>query len=141
MAKRLLVLVMAATVSLMGVVVVADTMEQSGCSWEQESNNDVTVADSLDSGCRQGSISPVGDADWYYFNVSGTGSIHIETTTSGDTEIYLYNSSLSLLASDDDSGVGYGSLIVRSLGPGTYFVQVVEHGYDSTVSAYELRVR
>ena len=139
MVKKLLILGVAVA-AVFSMIIVAEG--QTGCLSEIENNNNISLADYLDSGeCRQGSISPVGDTDWYYFIVHTTRSVRIETTTGHDTHIYLYNASgTTLLESDDDGGAGYASLIVRTLAPGRYYVRVEEHGNNFVVHTYDLRL-
>jgi hypothetical protein len=95
-------------------------------------------ASDLRGGSHQGSISPVGDVDWYYFDVGTAGSVRMETVTAGDTKIYLFDSSLSLLEENDDGGVNGGSLIRRDLAPGRYYVRVDHYNDTGVVDSYTI---
>lgn len=83
-----------------------------------------------------------GDSDYSYFYAFAGETISI--ATSGDfyldTVVRLYNSSVSFLASDDDSGYGYNSLLNYTAPySGTYYVNV--SGYDNTeAGGYTLSV-
>jgi len=85
------------------------------------------------------------DTDWVKFTLTQTSTVVIETDgpTSSDTLLYLYgpDDSATLLASDDDSGNGYYSLIDAGvLGAGTYYVKVAEYGADDAIDEYYLCV-
>jgi|GEM_PF-6378357 len=93
---------------------------------------------------------PGGDVDWVRFLVDRTDTYTIETISAStqvnpDTFIDLYNVntdgtlSNTPLASDDDSGNGFYSKIVRSLAPGSYALRV--KGYSASVTGpYILKV-
>jgi len=90
--------------------------------------------------CTNGhSLVPTGDVDWKYFVLSSTSDVTLETVgPSGDTEMWLYNSSLTQIAYDDDSGEGALSKIVKTnLAPGTYYAKVSEYGNDAQIASYE----
>ena len=116
-----------------------------GCQ-EVEPNAGPLLADEL---CQVGgmfrisaSIDPAGDIDWFYFNLSSSRNVIIETSgPSGDTVIILYDGDLDVLAYDDDSGTGSFSRIQIDLGPGTYYVAVLEYGSPDVIPEYELTVR
>ena len=85
------------------------------------------------------------DVDWVRFTTNQTGEVVIGTSGAvGDTVIYLYNMSgvpTSPMAVDDDSGPGNWSQIVSTLGPGTYYVEVMEDGQSQEIPSYTLQVR
>jgi len=64
--------------------------------------------------------------DWAYFSATAGSQYTIQTLnlgTNADTVLYLYNSSLTQLAYDDDSGPGLASLIIWTCPTtGTYYV-------------------
>jgi len=116
----------------------------SSCPREQESNDTMSLADSLcgipGSGCRSGAIQPAGDVDLYAFTVSATSRIVIETVTDGDTILRLYDSSNALIAEDDDGGSGRASRIVVELPSGAYLAAVSSYE-GSAIRSYEIRAQ
>jgi hypothetical protein len=69
-------------------------------------------------------------ADVYRLTVSTTTTVTIDLTSSAlDTFLELRNSAGTLIASDDDSGVGLNSRLTQVLAPGTYYL------YASALSA------
>ena len=89
------------------------------------------------------SISPVGDEDWVTFTLSSVSGISLETYgESGDTRMWLYDSSLSELEfSDDYSGLfSYIDRLcdVDALPAGTYYVKVDEFDGDEEIASYDL---
>ena len=87
------------------------------------------------------SIVPANDVDWIKFTLSSTSVVVIETSgTSGDTRMWLYDSSLKLIEYDDDGGVGYWSKITRKLSPGTYYVKIDEYGNNNEIDAYYVKL-
>lgn len=66
----------------------------------------------------------------------------IETAgSSGNTVLYLYNSSLTQISYNDDKGDGtlFSRISLASLPAGTYYITVMEYGNDGTIGAYTLR--
>lgn len=84
------------------------------------------------------------DLDWAYFVLANTSDVVVQTSgVSGDTEISLYsegNVTGAPIAYDDDSGVGYFSMILANLSAGKYYVKIGEYGGDAEIAAYELDV-
>jgi len=112
---------------------------------EVESNDSAGVADFITSipgiGCMNGSISPVGDLDYYVFTVVTPTQVTIETLTPDDSEIRLMDEDGATIDQNDDVGSGqYRSRIIRNLSPGRYYVEVWEHGNDAEIHEYTLRV-
>lgn len=114
-------------------------------SWESDDSS--AAASLLTPGVAQyHAICPSADQDWARFTLTQTSAITLSTNgTSGDTILYLYNSSLGLITSDDDSGSGYFSLISRAcatdpLSAGTYYVKVASYGGSSSVPSYSLNL-
>jgi hypothetical protein len=69
------------------------------------------------------------DVDWYRIDLALSSDVALETFgPMGDTQIFLYSSAgvpSDYLESDDDSGVGYFSLIqLEDLSAGTYYLKV-----------------
>ncbi|MEW5870868.1 MAG: pre-peptidase C-terminal domain-containing protein [Chloroflexota bacterium] len=90
-------------------------------------------------------ISPVGDVDWARFTLTTGSEVILDTSgaVGGDTRMWLYNSNLSQIEFDDDSGTGLYSHIDRlcaadPLPAGTYYVKVEENGNDAVISDYQL---
>ena len=83
-----------------------------------------------------------GDDDYSYFYAYAGERISIETSGDFnlDTVVRLYDSSVSFLASDDDGGYGYNSLLNYTAPySGTYYVNV--SGFDNTeAGGYTLTV-
>ncbi|MBU1050753.1 PPC domain-containing protein [Candidatus Bipolaricaulota bacterium] len=115
------------------------------CNTEVEDNNSGPVADWVadlpGSGCIEGSIGIVGDLDFYYFDLSSSRWVTIETLTHEDTEITLLNSNGDVIAQNDDVALNvYSSSIQEYLYAGRYFVMVWEHGDDNVIYNYTLSV-
>ena len=68
------------------------------------------------------------DVDWFTFQLGSGSEVSLETYgAEGDTQMFLYSSAgvpSDQLASDDDSGIGYFSLLELTLAPGRYYVKV-----------------
>jgi pimeloyl-ACP methyl ester carboxylesterase len=90
------------------------------------------------------SIAPARDVDWAQFTATVKSSIVLETIgPSGDTQLWLANSSRNTLAYDDDSGINGFSRIERTCAntpvvPGTYYVVVNEYNTSSVIPRYAL---
>lgn len=89
------------------------------------------------------SINPAGDVDWVKFTLNQTSPVVLETrgVSGGDTQVWLYgpNSSTTLVAYDDDHGIGYYSRIVSAaLTPGTYYARVTAFGANQVISQYTI---
>jgi cysteine-rich repeat protein len=119
-------------------------------TFESEPNGTCAEADSVNLEDRIiGSISPGDDQDYFVFTLSERRSVTVQTAGSagigaacpGDTQIDLYGDSscsTSLAYSDDVTGIGLCSRIVRTLDPGTYRVRV--RSFGSSISDYSLNV-
>jgi hypothetical protein len=92
------------------------------------------------------SIVPVSDSDWVKFNLTETTGVVLETDgPSGDTELWLFDDSLSQVDYDDDDGNGNFSRIVMDcasepLEPGLYYVFVSEYGNNQQILTYDILV-
>lgn len=128
------------------ILVVALSLTGFGqCKTEVEDNNSGPVADRVadlpGSGCIQGTIGIVGDLDFYYFDLSSSRWVTIETLTNEDTEIALLDSDGNVIAQNDDVALNvYSSSIQQYLYAGRYFVMVWEHGDDNVIYDYTLNV-
>lgn len=83
------------------------------------------------------------NTDWAKFRIAAGGARNVRIETAGpggDTQLWLYKSNGTLLAYNDNSGVGRFSRITRATLPrGTYYIKVREYGNDGTIQAYTLR--
>lgn len=90
------------------------------------------------------SLCPAGDEDWVRFVLGDESGVEIETSgPDGDTELTLYDGSLSVVELDDDGGTKVFSRIDRLCGvdalpAGTYFAKVNEYGGDHEIADYTL---
>lgn len=90
------------------------------------------------------SLCPAGDEDWSTFTLVQEAAVTLETSgAGGDTRMWLYDSGLSEVEFDDDSGTGLFSFIDRQCGvdalpAGTYHVKIDEFGDDDEIAAYTL---
>ena len=123
------------------------TLSVSGraCTFEIEPNDDSVLADALGtlpgSLCASGAIDVVGDLDYYSFDLVSPAFVQIYTTTTGDSEIALFDAVGNTLAVNDDVAAGdYSSWIGQDLAPGTYYVAVREFGSDGLIDAYTLNL-
>jgi hypothetical protein len=103
-------------------------------------NNDTQANEIEDGDTHYHTICPVEDQDWSYFEVVDWQDALIETNgDDGDTELWLCNSNLVVIAYDDDSGNGLFSRIYEErLNEGTYYILVREFGNDDPIEAYTL---
>ena len=129
-----------------------DDDASTGCDSESEPNGSASQAEGPlygPSAAFCGSISSTGDSDWYEIVVtSSLTSLTMRTDQAGsctaagsvDTELHFYDSTSTLLESDDDGSANYCSLLVRNnVSPGTYYV-AVEHYSNSGTGTYRLDI-
>ncbi|MBW8009956.1 MAG: hypothetical protein FVQ83_01765 [Chloroflexi bacterium] len=89
-------------------------------------------------------IEPVGDEDWVKFYLYGSSKVLLETSgPGGDTVMWLYNSSLTLVEYDDNDGTNFFSKIDRwcgidALPIGTYYLKIEDNGDDSLINSYNI---
>jgi hypothetical protein len=90
----------------------------------------------------QGEISPADERDRYSFRVTTPGKYLIETSGITDTFLSLFgpNNETTLVATDDDSGPGTLSLLVKDLVVGQYFVRI-RHFSPAKTGPYGVSVR
>jgi len=89
-----------------------------------------------------GAIEEWNGEDWYVFTVPSKNVYIIETLegTLTDTKLFLYGpNGLTLVNSDDNSGIGNMAKIVRYLNPGTYLVKVKAKSLGTT-GTYSVRI-
>lgn len=117
----------------------------TGCSDSHEPNDSAAAASSISTGSPQShGICPPGDEDWITFSLGGASAVAIETSgPAGDTRMWLYDGSLTLVESDDDGGTGSFSRIERlcdsnPLPAGTYYVMVEEYLGDEEIGEYQI---
>lgn len=115
------------------------------CFTEVEDNDSGSLADYVadlpGSGCIDGSIGVVGDIDFFYFDLSSSRWVMIETITDEDTEIALLDADGNVIAQNDDIALNvYSSGIEEYLDAGRYLVAVWEHGDDNVIYSYTLNV-
>lgn len=93
-------------------------------------------------------LGAVGDEDWYTLVVpsggGGSGSmqtLNIETLSSLDTRMTVYDQNMRQIASDDDGGEGFNARVMVPLGNRSQTVFVQVRGFSSsTTGEYTLRV-
>jgi hypothetical protein len=99
-----------------------------------------------DGAAQERSIHVPSDEDWIEFTLAERRKVTIDIGgDSGDTVLELYdNYARTLLATDDSSGAGDLSQIVRDgsgcLEAGTYYLRVTEDGQDEMIANYTLSV-
>lgn len=90
------------------------------------------------------SIAPATDVDWVWFSLSEESEVVIETSgPSGDTRMWLYDSSLNEIEYDDDGGSENFSRIDRicevdPLPAGAYYVKIDEYNNDDEIGSYNI---
>ncbi len=114
----------------------------SGDSYEPD--NTSGEANWITSGSPQThSLAPAGDQDWVKFTLTSESGVTLETSgASGDTRMWLYDSSLIEVEYDDDDGINSFSFIDRECGldalpAGTYYVKLDEY-FSLELPSYEL---
>lgn len=89
----------------------------------------------------QGNIAAANESDVYTFNATQTATYTIATTGNIDTVVSLNGpNNQNSFISQDDSGPGQTSLIVRVLTPGMYYVRVRHYSTTGT-GAYGISVK
>jgi M6 family metalloprotease-like protein len=90
-------------------------------------------------------IRPASDVDWVKFTLTTASAVLLETTgtTSSNTEMNFYDSSLTVLEYNDDGGKDYYSKIDRvcnvdALPSGTYYVKINALGNNTQIPSYTL---
>ncbi len=110
--------------------VVSETGDAAGNTSTTESMN---VGDSF-----QGSLQTVGDTDWVAITLTSGSAYEIDLNGIGgsavsDTFLRVYDSSGSLLKSDDDGGPGLNSSLTLTAGyTGTYYIEADSFNNNKT---------
>ena len=91
----------------------------------------------------QDEIGAPGEEDLFKFTVTQPGRHVIETTGKTDVMMKLFgpNNQTSLIAEDDDGGVGLNSRIARPLAGGDYFVQIRHYNRSGGSGPYKIAVK
>jgi hypothetical protein len=112
-----------------------------------EPDDTYSEANWIDAGSSQvHSIVPVGDVDWVKFQLGTRSEVVIETCgVTGDTRMWLYNSTLNQIECNDDGGSGLFSRIDRlcetdALAAGTYYVKVDEYENNDQILNYSINL-
>jgi hypothetical protein len=95
------------------------------------------------AGSTSAAIGQPGEEDLFAFEVTRQGRHIIETGGQTDVVMKLFgpNSQTSLIAEDDDGGVGRNARIVARLIPGQYFVQICHFNTARDTGSYSISVR
>lgn len=91
----------------------------------------------------EASIGQPGEEDLFTFVVSEGGTHVVDTLGDTDVVMNLYGpeSTTTLVASDDDSGVDLNARIVAGLVPGRYYVQIRHYNSAGGTGTYTVKVR
>lgn len=110
----------------------------TGTPAPDDHGNTFGTATSISMGGSRAGVIQAGDVDVFTFTLTSAQAVRLRTTGTMDTYGELYNSSGTLLASDDDSGTDLNFDITHmGLPSGTYYVRV--RGYSSsTTGSYTL---
>lgn len=116
----------------------------ASCVDNYESNNSRTTAKSIPVNTNiTAKISTSTDKDWFIFSTTA-GATNLKVVLSQlpfDYDIYLYNSSGSLLATSQLVGTSTETIIRNTTAAATYYVRIVGYsGAFSTTSCYNLIV-
>ncbi len=103
-----------------------------------ENDGSLSSATTLTVGSVQTHSISRGDEDWVKFTISSAGDYTLQTSSTGDLYIELYDSYATRIAYDDDNGAGYNARISRYFNRGTYYAKI--RGYSSTTEVDSYRV-
>jgi hypothetical protein len=106
-----------------------------------ESNNTSSAAKTLSPGTTiTAYICPAGDIDWYKVSTTSTNKNVKITLTNlpADYDLYLYNSSLTLLSKSENSGTTSETVKYNGAGAATYYVRVIGYNNATSTSSYKL---
>lgn len=95
-----------------------------------------------DTAGKSADIGQPGEEDLFKFTAESDGRYAIETDGQTDVVMALFgpDAQTSLIAEDDDGGVGLNSRIVADLMPGDYFVQIRHFNTARGTGSYSVRV-
>lgn len=129
--------------SLIPSYTVSLTKATGGSGDAYESDNTSATAKAILAGDSQShSIHAAGDVDWVKFRPIQSGSYQIQTSGDGDLKLDLYAANgTTLLASDDDSGVGLNARIGYNLNANTdYYIKAYTYDSNVLIDEYALGV-
>ena len=108
---------------------------------EDDYGNDINTAFTINVETTiNGIINYAGDLDYFKFTAPCSGTYIIESSGSMDTYGKLFNSSGTLLASNDDGGVGTNFKITYSLTKNSVYYVEVKHYNNTATGSYSIRV-
>jgi M6 family metalloprotease-like protein len=113
------------------------TITQTGANIDDHGNSIATATPVELNAVTSGSIEAAGDNDYFRVNVTGGGSLTVETTGDTDTYGYLLDAAGNQLAYDDDTGVATNFRINYPVTAGIYYVRV-RHYYSTGTGSYQL---
>lgn len=108
-----------------------------------ESDNTISTAKGIVAGETQShSIHTSGDVDWVKIRPIQTGTYQIQTSGDGDLKLDLYASNgTTLLATDDDSGVGLNARLGYVLNANTdYYIKAYTYNTSTLIDNYGLSI-
>lgn len=106
-----------------------------------EANNTSSAAKVLVPGSTISAyICPAGDIDWYKVSTTST-SKNVRVTLNNlpaDYDLYLYSSSLTLLAKSENGGTTAEVVKYNGTGAATYYIRVIGYNNATSASPYKL---
>ncbi|GIV44901.1 MAG: hypothetical protein KatS3mg035_2024 [Bacteroidia bacterium] len=106
-----------------------------------EANNSSSAAKTLTPGTTiTAYICPAGDIDWYKVSTTSTYK-NIRVTLSNlpaDYDLYLYNSSLTLLSKSENGSTTSETVKYNGTGAATYYIRVIGYNNATSTSPYKL---
>ncbi len=91
-------------------------------------------------GAYSAEIGQPGEEDLYKFTARKPGRYRIETEGSTDLVMKLFGPNSTLIAQDDDSGIGRNPSIITSLTEGEYTVQIRHYNTSGGTGQYAIKV-
>jgi len=112
-------------------------------AYEPDDNYTIASVIDTDGSIQEHNFVPIGDSDYveFYAELGLTYIIETSVDDVSDTYMFLYDSSMNLIDSDDDGGAGFGSRIqwTNDLGNGTYYAEISD-AYWLQGGAYNVSV-
>lgn len=100
----------------------------------------VPVELSVFEGALEADIGQPGEEDLYKFTARKAGRYTIETEGPTDLVMKLFGPNSTLIAQDDDSGIGRNPRIVTELTPSEYTVQIRHYNTTTGTGRYSIKV-